>query len=158
MKMKAMPMAARNERMMGLDIGWFRRTRRWKSNRRCIHKTGDARADSSFNFFFVAGSAIQIAVSNTFRLGVLGSGKGSNFVALAEALAAGKIPAEVGVVLSDVAGAGISMAQRIMDLSDGSQILVGNTVVVMATQASVARRNCLAMNESFRVGVIGFFV
>ena len=46
-------------------------------------------------------------MSNTFRLGVLGSGKGSNFVALAEALAAGKIPAEVGVVLSDVAGAGI---------------------------------------------------
>jgi len=40
-------------------------------------------------------------------LGVLGSGKGSNFVAIADAVAAGKIPAEVAVVLSDVEGAGI---------------------------------------------------
>ena len=42
-----------------------------------------------------------------FRIGVLGSGKGSNFVAIADAIAAGKIPAQVGIVLSDVAGAGI---------------------------------------------------
>ena len=42
-----------------------------------------------------------------FRLGVLGSGKGSNFVAIAEACATGKIPAEVAVVLSDVESAGI---------------------------------------------------
>ena len=40
-------------------------------------------------------------------MGVLGSGKGSNFVAIADAVAAGKIPAEVAVVLSDVEGAGI---------------------------------------------------
>jgi phosphoribosylglycinamide formyltransferase 1 len=52
-------------------------------------------------------SVIQIAVSNKFRLGVLGSGKGSNFAAIADACAAGKIPAEVAVVLSDVADAGI---------------------------------------------------
>ena len=42
-----------------------------------------------------------------FRLGVLGSGKGSNFVAIAEACAVGKIPAEVALVLSDVESAGI---------------------------------------------------
>ena len=42
-----------------------------------------------------------------FRVGVLGSGKGSNFVALAEAFAADKGPAEVAVVLSDVVEAGI---------------------------------------------------
>jgi len=42
-----------------------------------------------------------------FRLGVLGSGKGSNFVAIAEACAAELIPCEVGLVLSDVADAGI---------------------------------------------------
>lgn len=42
-----------------------------------------------------------------FRLGVLGSGKGSNFVAIAQACAAGQIPAEVALVLSDVADAGI---------------------------------------------------
>ena len=46
-------------------------------------------------------------MSNTFRLGVLGSGKGSNFVAIADAIAAGKIPAEIGIVLSDVESAGI---------------------------------------------------
>jgi phosphoribosylglycinamide formyltransferase-1 len=42
-----------------------------------------------------------------FRIGVLGSGKGSNFVALAEACAAGILPASIAVVLSDVADAGI---------------------------------------------------
>jgi phosphoribosylglycinamide formyltransferase-1 len=42
-----------------------------------------------------------------FRLGVLGSGKGSNFVAIADAIAAGKVPAEVALVSSDVESAGI---------------------------------------------------
>jgi phosphoribosylglycinamide formyltransferase-1 len=37
-----------------------------------------------------------------FRLGVLGSGKGSNFVAIAEACAAGQMPAEIALVISDV--------------------------------------------------------
>jgi phosphoribosylglycinamide formyltransferase-1 len=45
--------------------------------------------------------------SETFRLGVLGSGKGSNFVAIANACAAGKVPAQVALVLSDVEAAGI---------------------------------------------------
>jgi phosphoribosylglycinamide formyltransferase-1 len=52
-------------------------------------------------------SVIQIVVSNSFRLGVLGSGKGSNFVAIAEACASGRIPAEISLVLSDVESAGI---------------------------------------------------
>lgn len=38
---------------------------------------------------------------------MLGSGKGSNFVAIADAIAAGKVPAEVALVLSDVESAGI---------------------------------------------------
>jgi phosphoribosylglycinamide formyltransferase-1 len=42
-----------------------------------------------------------------FRLGILGSGKGSNGAAIADACAAGTIPAEVAVVISDVAEAGI---------------------------------------------------
>ena len=42
-----------------------------------------------------------------FRLGVLGSGKGSNMVAIADACAAGEVPAEIALVLSDVAEAGI---------------------------------------------------
>jgi len=42
-----------------------------------------------------------------FRIGVMGSGAGSNFVAIAEACAAGQIPAKVALVLSDIADAGI---------------------------------------------------
>jgi phosphoribosylglycinamide formyltransferase-1 len=42
-----------------------------------------------------------------YRLGVLGSGKGSNLVAIAEACAAGSVPAEVAMVISDVESAGI---------------------------------------------------
>ena len=46
-------------------------------------------------------------MNNSFRLGVLGSGKGSNFAAIADAVAAGKIPAQAALVLSDVESAGI---------------------------------------------------
>ena len=42
-----------------------------------------------------------------YRLGVLGSGKGSNFVAIADACAAEKIPAEVALVISDLQDAPI---------------------------------------------------
>jgi phosphoribosylglycinamide formyltransferase 1 len=42
-----------------------------------------------------------------FRIGVLGSGKGSNFGALADACAAGAIPARIALVLSDIEDAGI---------------------------------------------------
>lgn len=42
-----------------------------------------------------------------FRLGILGSGAGSNFVAIADAVASGKIPATISVVLSDVESSGI---------------------------------------------------
>jgi len=73
---------------------------------------GNSEAVSPFNFVLAAGSVIQIAVSNTFRIGVLGSGKGSNFVAIANAIAAGKIPAEVAIVLSDVESSGILMHAR----------------------------------------------
>jgi len=43
---------------------------------------------------------------------VLGSGKGSNFAAIADACAAGRIPAEVSMVLSDVADAKILECAR----------------------------------------------
>jgi phosphoribosylglycinamide formyltransferase-1 len=42
-----------------------------------------------------------------FRIGVLGSGAGSNFVAIARAQAEGRLPAELALVLSDVPDAGI---------------------------------------------------
>jgi phosphoribosylglycinamide formyltransferase-1 len=55
-----------------------------------------------------------MADSNSFRLGVLGSGKGSNFVAVADACARGDVAADVAIVLSDVEGAGIlSRAERL---------------------------------------------
>jgi len=47
-----------------------------------------------------------------FRLGVLGSGKGSNFAAIAGACAPGKIPAEVALVVSDAESAGILSLAR----------------------------------------------
>ncbi|HNQ73783.1 MAG TPA: phosphoribosylglycinamide formyltransferase [Verrucomicrobiota bacterium] len=52
-----------------------------------------------------------------FRLGVLGSGRGSNFVAIADAIAAGKIPAEISLVLSDVETAGILVEARSRQLA-----------------------------------------
>ena len=42
-----------------------------------------------------------------FRIGVLGSGTGSNFAAIADACLAGRIPAEVALVVSDVEAAGM---------------------------------------------------
>src|ERR1019366_5183904 len=42
-----------------------------------------------------------------FRLGILGSGKGSNAAAIADACASGEIPGEVVLVASDVENAGI---------------------------------------------------
>jgi phosphoribosylglycinamide formyltransferase 1 len=41
------------------------------------------------------------------RIGVLGSGKGSNFRAIADAISAGTLEAETRIVISDVAEAGI---------------------------------------------------
>ena len=52
-----------------------------------------------------------------FRIGVLGSGKGSNFVAIADACTAGKILATVALVLSDVETAGILAYAREREIS-----------------------------------------
>ena len=51
-----------------------------------------------------------------FRLGILGSGKGSNMVAIAEAIRAGTVMAEIAVVLSDVPDAGILERARELGL------------------------------------------
>jgi phosphoribosylglycinamide formyltransferase 1 len=51
-------------------------------------------------------------VEPTMRVGVLGSGKGSNFAAIAQAAAAGQIAAKVVLVLSDVEEAGILQLAR----------------------------------------------
>jgi phosphoribosylglycinamide formyltransferase 1 len=46
-------------------------------------------------------------MNRPLKLGVLGSGKGSNFKAIMEQIIDGKLPAEVRLVISDVADAGI---------------------------------------------------
>jgi len=46
------------------------------------------------------------------RLGILGSGKGSNFRAIADAIAVGALDAEVRIVISDVETAGILALAR----------------------------------------------
>lgn len=48
-----------------------------------------------------------MATKQNFQIGVLGSGKGSNFVALADACAAGTVPATISLALSDVPDAGL---------------------------------------------------
>ncbi len=48
-----------------------------------------------------------MSLSAKFRLGVLGSGAGSNMVAIAHAASAPDYPAKIALVLSDVANAGI---------------------------------------------------
>jgi len=50
---------------------------------------------------------------NKLRLGVLGSGKGSNFLAIARQSAVHNAPYEVGLVLSDVSEAGILESARL---------------------------------------------
>jgi phosphoribosylglycinamide formyltransferase-1 len=59
---------------------------------------------------------VAVQGENRLRLGVLGSGKGSNFVAIAQAIADGSLPAEVGVVISDVETAGILQHARAVGL------------------------------------------
>ena len=52
-------------------------------------------------------------MANTHRLGILLSGRGSNFMAIADNVAAGKIPAEIAVVISNRPNApGLEEAQR----------------------------------------------
>jgi len=48
-----------------------------------------------------------VSEGKIFKLAILGSGRGSNMVAIAEACRAGQLPGEVAIVLSDADGAGI---------------------------------------------------
>ena len=58
----------------------------------------------------------QVNGKSTFRLGILGSGKGSNCLAIADACKAGAVPAEVAIVISDVAEAPILERARERDI------------------------------------------
>jgi phosphoribosylglycinamide formyltransferase-1 len=72
------------------------------------------------------------------RLGVLGSGKGSNFAAIQRAIEAGALDAEVAIVISDVAGAGI------LELARGAGIPT-------ATVAEARYRTRLSEENEWRV-------
>lgn len=61
---------------------------------------------------FVSRYSRRVSNQQRFRIGVLGSGKGSNFVAIADAISRGEVPAEVAVVISDVENAGILQHAR----------------------------------------------
>jgi len=58
-----------------------------------------------------------VSSQQTFRIGILGSGKGSNALAIIDACASGAIPAQVAVVVSDVAEAGILEKARAKGLN-----------------------------------------
>jgi phosphoribosylglycinamide formyltransferase-1 len=49
---------------------------------------------------------------HNFRLGIIGSGKGSNAAAIADACASGLIPAQVALVISDIPDAGVLQRAR----------------------------------------------
>lgn len=48
-----------------------------------------------------------MARTEPFRIAILGSGKGSNMVAISDAIAVGQVDAEISVILSDVPDSGI---------------------------------------------------
>ena len=54
----------------------------------------------------------ELVTTHPFRLGILGSGKGSNFVAIADAIGRGDVSAEIALVISDVEDAGILQRAR----------------------------------------------
>jgi phosphoribosylglycinamide formyltransferase-1 len=65
-----------------------------------------------FHLFRAGGFCYSLAMNKRFRLGVLGSGKGSNFAAIADAVAAGNVAADIVIVASDVETAGILTGAR----------------------------------------------
>ncbi|MGZ5565829.1 MAG: formyltransferase family protein, partial [Limisphaerales bacterium] len=65
----------------------------------------------------VLGEEERVSSQQTFRIGILGSGKGSNALAITDACASGAIPAQVAVVVSDVAEAGILEKARAKGLN-----------------------------------------
>jgi phosphoribosylglycinamide formyltransferase-1 len=91
----------------------------------------------------------------TFRLGVLGSGKGSNMAAIADACLARKIRAEIAIVLSDRADAGILAQARERGLP-GEFIAPGNFRTKLDEDAERGFINRLTAAEVDLVVLAGF--
>ena len=90
-----------------------------------------------------------------FRLGILGSGKGSNMVAIAEAVRAGGVPAEIAVVLSDVADGGILAHARERGLR-AEFIAPGKFRTKLDEEAEQAYVNCLNAARVDLIVLAGF--
>ena len=93
--------------------------------------------------------------TSSFRIGVIGSGKGSNFVAIAQGCAAGKVRAEVAVVLSDVAEAGILERAREHNIP-ARYIAPGNFRTKLADEAERAYIDALRASRVDLVALAGF--
>lgn len=90
-----------------------------------------------------------------FRIGVVGSGKGSNFVALADACASGAIPAEISVVLSDVESSGILARARERNLP-ARFIAPGKFRTKLEEESELAFVNALREADVQLVALAGF--
>ena len=93
--------------------------------------------------------------SNPFRLGVLGSGEGSNFGAIADACEKGILPASVAVVLSDVEDAAILQRAREVKAADRF-IAPGEFRTKLDEDAEAAFINALRESEVDLVVLAGF--
>jgi len=96
-----------------------------------------------------------VSETSSFRIGVIGSGKGSNFVAIAQGCAAGKVRAEVAVVLSDVAEAGILERAREHNIP-ARYIAPGNFRTKLADEAERAYIDALRASRVDLVALAGF--
>jgi phosphoribosylglycinamide formyltransferase 1 len=97
----------------------------------------------------------RVANERKFRIGILGSGKGSNLVAVADACAAGKVPGEVALVLSDVAEAGILERARERNLPCKA-ILPGKFRTKLDDQAELEFVEALRTAQVDLVALAGF--
>jgi phosphoribosylglycinamide formyltransferase-1 len=88
--------------------------------------------------------------SNSFRLGVLGSGKGSNFVAIAEAIARREVPAQIVIVGSDVENSGI--LQRARERSLPAEFIAPGTFRTKLDEA--AERRYIERLQEARVDLV----
>ena len=91
----------------------------------------------------------------SFRLGVLGSGKGSNLVSIVRACAQNRLPATVALVLSDVAEAGI-LARAKAEGVPGRFLAPGRYRTRLDTEAEAAYVAALQDAEVDWVVLAGF--
>ena len=88
--------------------------------------------------------------STTLRIGVLGSGSGSNMQSVVDAVAAGSLDAEIRVVLSDVAGA------KILDRARGHGIPAQwlDCSPYKTKLDGEAERNCIRLLKDYGVDTV----